>query len=103
TLPLTLRNQVKALAQRQGMTLFMALLAAFQVLLYRYSGQSDIVVGSPIANRQRAELEPLIGFFINTLVMRTQIREEDSVADLLQQVRRMILEAYVHQDVPLSE
>ncbi|NJR57183.1 MAG: HAD-IIIC family phosphatase, partial [Acaryochloris sp. CRU_2_0] len=103
TLPPTLSAQVKALAQRQGVTLFMVLLAAFQVLLYRYSGQSDIVVGSPIANRQQAELEPLIGFFVNTLVLRTQIGEKDTVADLLHQVKRIALEAYAHQEAPFEQ
>ncbi len=61
---------MKGLSQREGATLFMTLLAAFQVLLYRYTGQEEVVVGSPIANRTRAEVEPLIGFFVNTMVLR---------------------------------
>jgi len=103
TLPSTLSEQIKALAQRQRVTVFMVLLTAFKVLLYRYSGQSDITVGTPIANRQRAELEPLIGFFVNTLALRTRINPGDSVLDLLQQVRRLTLEAYAHQDVPFEQ
>ncbi|MEM9092190.1 MAG: condensation domain-containing protein, partial [Cyanobacteria bacterium P01_F01_bin.53] len=102
TLPLGLTEQVQSLAQQQGVTLFMTLLAAFQLLLYRYSHQSDIVVGSPIANRQKAELESLIGFFANTLVLRTQFEESDTVSDLFAKVRRMTLGAYSHQDVPFE-
>ncbi|MEM9220039.1 MAG: amino acid adenylation domain-containing protein [Cyanobacteria bacterium P01_F01_bin.150] len=103
TLPLSLSEQIKALAQEQGVTTFMTLLAAFQVLLYRYSGQQDILVGTPIANRQRPELESLIGFFVNTLVLRTQIQPTASVTDLLCQVKRMALDAYAHQDVPFEQ
>ena len=103
TLPLALKEQAKTTAQHHGVTLFMLLLAAFQVLLYRYSGQQDIVVGSPIANRQRAELESLIGFFANTLVLRAQIDDNDSVTTLLQKVKRLALEAYEHQDVPFEQ
>ncbi|NES19589.1 MAG: amino acid adenylation domain-containing protein, partial [Symploca sp. SIO3E6] len=103
TLPPTLSQQLKALAKQQGMTLFMTLLAGFQILLHRYSGQDDILVGSPTANRQRVELEPLIGFFVNTLVLRTQISDHDTVSDLLRQVRRTALEAYTYQDVPFEQ
>ncbi|NEQ97357.1 MAG: AMP-binding protein, partial [Cyanothece sp. SIO2G6] len=98
----TLSQQVKAIAQQQGVTVFMVLLAAFQVLLARYSGQSDIVVGTPIAHRQRPELEPLIGFFVNTLALRTQVDTAETVADLLQSVRTTTLDAYAHQDVPFE-
>ena len=80
----------------------MTLLAAFQVLLYRYTGQTDISVGSAIANRSRQELEPLIGFFVNTLVLRTQFTEDSSVAELLQRVRDVSLQAYAHQDIPFE-
>ena len=80
----------------------MTLLAAYGVLLARYSGQDDIVVGSPIANRQDAQLEPLIGFFVNTLVMRLRLRPGLSFAALLADVRRTALEAYQHQDVPFE-
>ncbi|MEB3358050.1 MAG: amino acid adenylation domain-containing protein [Synechococcales bacterium] len=99
----TLSQQINALAQKHQVTLFMVLLAAFQLLLRRYSGQHDIVVGSPIANRQRAELEPLLGFFINTLALRTQIDDSDTVSQLLSQVRRTTLDAYAHQDVPFEQ
>ncbi len=103
TLPLDLSQRINALAQQQGGTLFMILLTAFQVLLYRYSGQPDIVVGTPIANRQRAELEALIGFFTNTLALRVQISDLDSVKDLLHKVRRVVLESYAHQDTPFEQ
>ena len=103
TVPLELSQQVKKLAQRQGVTLFMLLLAVFQLLLHRYSGQSDILVGTPIANRQRTELESLIGFFVNTLVLRAQMKESDTAADLLDQVRQVALDAYAHQDVPFEQ
>ncbi|MBE9190290.1 amino acid adenylation domain-containing protein [Gloeocapsopsis crepidinum LEGE 06123] len=93
---------LQALSRRQGVTLFMTLLAAFQTLLYRYSGQSDIAVGSPIANRNRVEIEPLIGFFVNTLVLRSYLTSNQSFADLLQQVRQMTLAAYTHQDLPFE-
>ena len=98
-----LSQQINALAQKHQVTLFMVLLAAFQLLLRRYSGQHDIVVGSPIANRQRAELEPLLGFFINTLALRTLIDDSDTVSDLLRQIRRTTLDAYAHQDVPFEQ
>ena len=103
TLPWVLGERVKAFAQHHRVTLFMTLLTAFEILLYRYNGQPDITVGTPIANRQRGELEPLIGFFVNTLALRTQIAPRDSVLDLLQQVRRLTLEAYAHQDVPFEQ
>ncbi|MEL6331449.1 MAG: amino acid adenylation domain-containing protein [Cyanobacteria bacterium J06626_26] len=98
-----LSQQVNSLAQKHQVTLFMVLLAAFQVLLHRYSGQDDIVVGTSIANRQRAELEPLLGFFINNLPLRTHINDDDTVSELLRQVRRTTLDAYAHQDVPFEQ
>jgi amino acid adenylation domain-containing protein len=90
------------LSRNHGETLFMTLLAAFQTLLFRYSGQDDIVVGSPIAGRNRAETENLIGFFINTLVMRTNMSGDPSFRELLQRVKEMALGAYAHQDVPFE-
>src|SRR5438094_463883 len=93
---------LKHLSQAHEATLYMTLLAAYGVLLARYSGQDDIVVGSPIANRQDAQLEPLIGFFVNTLVMRLRLRPGLSFATLLADVRRTALEAYQHQDVPFE-
>jgi amino acid adenylation domain-containing protein len=80
----------------------MTLLAAFKVLLYRYSGQEDIVVGSPIANRNHANLEQLVGFFVNTLIFRTQLSGDASFRQLLAQVRATALDVYAHQDVPFE-
>ncbi|MCG8364581.1 MAG: amino acid adenylation domain-containing protein, partial [Pseudanabaenales cyanobacterium] len=98
-----LTAQLKTLSQRSGTTLFMTLLTAFVALLSRYSGQRDIVVGSPIANRQRAELEAVIGFFINTLALRVQIDRSDTVTELLHKVRCLALDAYAHQDAPFEQ
>uniref|UniRef100_UPI0013DA9C70 condensation domain-containing protein n=1 Tax=Pyxidicoccus caerfyrddinensis TaxID=2709663 RepID=UPI0013DA9C70 len=92
----------KALCQQEGATPFMLLLGAFQVLLARYSGQQDISVGSPVAGRQRGELEELIGFFVNTLVMRARLDSRLSFRGLLRQVRESALGAYAHQDVPFE-
>ncbi|MDF2399902.1 amino acid adenylation domain-containing protein, partial [Pseudomonas sp. 3MA1] len=94
---------LKALAQREGVTLFMLLLASFQTLLYRYSGQSDIRVGVPIANRNRSETERLIGFFVNTQVMKADIDGQMSFSQLLQQVRQRALDAQSHQDLPFEQ
>ena len=98
-----LSEGVKALSRREGVTLFMTLLAAFQVLLARYSGQEDIVVGSPIANRRFHELEGLIGLFANTLAMRTDLSGDPSFRKLLSQVRDTALAAYAHQDLPFEK
>ncbi|HEX8495517.1 MAG TPA: amino acid adenylation domain-containing protein [Pyrinomonadaceae bacterium] len=98
-----LTASLKALSQQQGATLFMTLLAAFKTLLYRYSGQRDIVVGSPIAGRNRAELDDLIGFFVNTLVLRTRLSDDLSFCDLLHRVRESALGAYAHQDLPFEK
>ncbi|HVR97504.1 MAG TPA: amino acid adenylation domain-containing protein, partial [Thermoanaerobaculia bacterium] len=83
-------------------TPFMVLLTAFAALLHRYSGQPDVVVGSPIANRNRAEIEPLIGFFVNTLVLRTRMESDPAFSDLVEQVRAATLGAYDHQDLPFE-
>ncbi|WP_414582659.1 amino acid adenylation domain-containing protein [Scytonema sp. PCC 10023] len=99
----TLRKELKILSQEQGVTLFMTLLAAFKTLLYRYTGQSDILVGSPIANRNRAEIESLIGFFVNVLVLRTDLSGELSFQELLARVKSTALKAYVHQDLPFEK
>ncbi|MFD2169214.1 amino acid adenylation domain-containing protein [Tumebacillus lipolyticus] len=103
-LPIALSKRVHALCQREGTTLYMTLLAAYKTLLHLYSGQSDILVGSPIANRQRKEIEELIGFFVNTLVLRTDgIDSKMTFHDLLHKVRQTALDAYAHQDVPFEK
>ncbi|POA52286.1 non-ribosomal peptide synthetase [Pseudomonas sp. FW507-12TSA] len=94
---------VRALAQREGATSFMVLLASFQLLLHRYSGQQDIRVGVPTANRNRVETERLIGFFVNTQVMKADIDDLTSVSTLLRQVRQRALEAQAHQDLPFEQ
>src|SRR5262249_30275702 len=93
---------LKRLSQSNQATLYMTLLAGFGALLSRYSGQDDIVVGTPIANRQEAQLEEVIGFFVNTLVMRMKVEMERSFSELLGEVRRVALEAYQHQDAPFE-
>ncbi|MBC6431621.1 amino acid adenylation domain-containing protein [Nostoc sp. HG1] len=98
-----LTEAIKQLTQREGATLFMALLAAFKTLLYRYTDQEDILVGSPIANRNRAELEQLIGCFVNTLVLRTSLEGNPSFAELLGRVRKVAIDAYTHQDLPFEK
>ncbi|AOX00349.1 hypothetical protein BJP34_13585 [Moorena producens PAL-8-15-08-1] len=98
-----LTHKLYNLSQKSGCTLFMTLLAAWSSLLYRYSGQSDILVGTPIANRNRREIEPLIGFFVNTLVLRTQFPENIGFAEVLKRVRQTAIEAYGHQDLPFEK
>ncbi|HEY6802400.1 MAG TPA: non-ribosomal peptide synthase/polyketide synthase [Pyrinomonadaceae bacterium] len=98
-----LSKQLHALSRHEGATLFMTLLATFQVLLSRYSGQADIIVGTDIANRNRHEIEPLIGFFVNQLVLRTEVKGEESFRGLLARVRELCLGAYAHQDVPFEK
>ena len=89
--------------QQSGVTLFMTLLATFQTLLYRYTGQEDIAIGSPIANRNRAELESLIGFFVNSLVMRVNLSSNLTFQQLLAKVKKLTLNAYAHQDLPFEK
>jgi amino acid adenylation domain-containing protein len=94
---------ISQLAQTHGATLFMTLLTAYFVLLHRYTGQTDILVGCPIANRNRTEIEGLIGFFVNTVVIRAQFAHNPTFLDLLQQVRGLTWEAYDHQDLPFEK
>ena len=95
-------KELKALGQHEGATLFMTLLAAFQLLLHQYSGQDDIVVGSNIANRNRGAVEKLIGFFVNNLVLRTSLAGNPTFRELLARTRDVTLGAYAHQDVPFE-
>jgi amino acid adenylation domain-containing protein len=100
--PPALTAAVHALSRSEGCTLFMVLLAAFQALLHRYSGQEDLCVGTPIAGRNRTETEGLIGFFVNTLVLRTNLSGEPTFRQLLGRVREVALGAYAHQDLPFE-
>jgi amino acid adenylation domain-containing protein/thioester reductase-like protein len=102
-LPKELSEALKSLSRQEEATLFMTLLAAFKVLLHRYTQQNDIAVGTPIANRNRSETEGLIGFFVNTLVLRTQLTGNLSFRQLLKQVREVALGAYAHQDLPFEQ
>ncbi|WP_431262155.1 amino acid adenylation domain-containing protein [Roseateles chitinivorans] len=102
-IPQALTSGLRALAQSQGATLFMTLLAGWSVLLSRLSGQKDIVVGTPVANRQRSEVEGLIGFFVNTLALRVRLDDDPTVQALLQQVKASTLAAYEHQDLPFEQ
>jgi amino acid adenylation domain-containing protein len=100
--PRALSEALKALSRQEDATLFMTLLAAFATLLYRYTGQDDVLVGLPIANRTRNELEGLIGLFANTLVLRADMRGNPNFRQLLQRVREAALGAYSHQDLPFE-
>ncbi|MGK5533592.1 amino acid adenylation domain-containing protein [Streptomyces sp. URMC 129] len=101
-LPEPLTRALGALAARHGATPYMALLAVFQILLHRYSDQDDIVTGVPVAVRDRAELEPLIGYFVNTLPIRTELAGDPGFTEVLRRVRDACLGAYAHQDVPFE-
>ncbi|MEM7351130.1 MAG: amino acid adenylation domain-containing protein, partial [Acidobacteriota bacterium] len=101
-LPTPLRDRLEELSQKQGVTLFMTLLAVFQTLLSRLSGQQDLAIGTPIAGRQRLETEALIGLFINTLVLRSNLPPKARFTELLERAREVALEAYAHQDLPFE-
>ncbi|HEU5226499.1 MAG TPA: amino acid adenylation domain-containing protein, partial [Ktedonobacteraceae bacterium] len=103
TLSSHLSEQLRTLSLHEGVTLFMLLQAAFALLLARYSGQDDIIIGSPIANRTRTELEGLIGFFVNTLALRTRLTGNPTFHEVLAQVRKTTLDAYAHQDIPFEK
>ncbi|MEW6732927.1 MAG: amino acid adenylation domain-containing protein, partial [Acidobacteriota bacterium] len=102
-LPLNLTHSLIELSHKQSATLFMVLLAAFKVLLYRYSGQKDILLGTGVANRRQREIEGLIGMIINNIVLRTELHPQMTFLQLLYQVRETALEAYQHQDLPFSK
>ncbi|MBD2677482.1 MULTISPECIES: non-ribosomal peptide synthetase [Nostoc] len=102
TFSTTLTNALKQLSKQEDATLFMSLLAAFNILLYRYTHQEDILIGSPIANRNRAELEGMLGLFVNTLVLRNNLTGNPTFRELLHRVRQVTLDAYAHQDLPFE-
>ncbi|MFG1690531.1 condensation domain-containing protein, partial [Nonomuraea sp. NPDC049269] len=96
-------HRLQELSRRSGATMFMTLLAAYTVLLGKYTRQDDLLVGTPVANRNQAETEDLIGFFVNTLVLRADLSGDPTFTDLLHQVRATALEAYGHQDLPFEQ
>ncbi|HEY0734132.1 MAG TPA: amino acid adenylation domain-containing protein [Herpetosiphonaceae bacterium] len=102
-LPASLMDGLKALSQQQGATMYMTLLAAFKTLLYRYTGQEDILVGTPVANRNWVETEGLIGCFVNTLVLRTQLTGSTTFRELLGRVRETALGTFAHMDTPFEK
>ena len=102
SLPSGLSSEVKEFSRREGVTLFMSLLAAFDVFLHHYTGQDDILIGGVTAGRNRAELEPLIGFFLNTVVLRTDLSGDPTFRELLARVKETTLEALTHDDVPFE-
>lgn len=102
SLPAALSHELKALSRREGTTLFMTLLAAFQILLSRYANQNDVLVATPSAGRERAEVQSLIGLFVNTLILRTRVAETASFIELLQSVKDAVLGAHANQDLPFE-
>jgi amino acid adenylation domain-containing protein len=102
-IPLDILNKVKGIGRKEGATLYMTLLAAFQLLLSRYAEQEDVAVGTAIANRNHPAIEPLIGFFVNQLVMRTSLAGNPRFTELLRRVREVTLSAYAHQDLPFEK
>ncbi|MEW6735278.1 MAG: amino acid adenylation domain-containing protein, partial [Acidobacteriota bacterium] len=103
SIPLPLVKKLKQLSASENVTLFMTLLAAYKSLLYRYSGQDDIVISSPMANRHRIELEPLIGFFVNSIVLRTDLSGNPTFRELLKRIRQVVLAAHANQDLPFEK
>ncbi len=101
-LPGPLTEQLKASSQREGVTLFMTLLAAFKTLLHRYTGQEDLVIGTPTAGRTHTELEGLIGFFVNSLVLRSDLSGDPTFSELLRRIREVTTSAFSHQDMPFE-
>ncbi len=103
TIEQNISEALVCLSQQQGVTLFMLLLTAFKILLYRYTNQSDIVVGTPVANRQHSQIQGMIGFFVNSLVLRTDLSDNPTFLQLLQQVKKVVLEAYDRQNLPFEK
>lgn len=103
SVPAELGRSLKQFGQKTGTTLFMVLLATYELLLYRYTGQSDFIIGTPIANRTRPEIEPLIGFFLNTLILKGRISGTETFRDLVGRVRQTSLSAFDNQDVPIEK
>ena len=99
----SLYQALKKFSQQEGVTLFMTLLSVFGILLYRYTQEEEIVIGTPVAGRNRLETEPLIGVFVKTLVLRMSFAEQPTFREMVQRVRRVALEAYLHQDCPFSK
>ena len=102
-LPAELSQSLTALSRREDVTLFILLLAAFKTLLYKYTAQEDIIIGATVANRTRAEIEPLIGFFVNMLPLRTDLSRDPKFIELLKRVKEVALGAYAHQDLPFEK
>jgi len=103
TIPLYICDKLKAICRAEGATLFMIILSAFQALLYRYSGQTDIFTGTVVANRNRKEVENLVGYFMNTLVLRTSFEADPTFIEVLRQVKQMTLDAYTYQELPFDK
>jgi len=103
TVPKSTTESLQRLCREETATMYMVLLAAFDVLLHRYSGQDDVVIGTPVAGRNRSEFERLIGFFINTIVLRTNLSGNPTFRELVGRVREVSLEAYAHQDIPFEK
>src|SRR5262249_15933057 len=101
-IPAPLAEALRGLGRQEGAALFMTMLASFQTLLHRYSAQDDILVGTPIANRNRIEVEGLIGWFVNTVVVRTDFSGDPTFRELLRRVRDVALSAYANQDLPFE-
>ena len=101
-IPKQLTDTLRAIAQEEKASLFMTLLAAWKVLLHRYTGQHDIVVGAPVANRNRSEFEGMVGFFVNSLILRTDLSGDPSFRELLRRVRETTFEAFANQDFPFE-
>ena len=102
-IPAETLDRLRELGRREGVTMFMLLMSAFKILLHRYGGQEQIVVGTPIAGRNQLELEPLIGFFVNMLAIKTDLGGEPSIREAISREREASLEAYAHQDVPFEK